>query len=157
VTAANGITIREGRLEDRNFVAELGLRTIGDSVARFRYLNGAMLAVSYEALLDFVFAQPHVLLIAEREGRSAGFALMLTAMPDEVTRTPQGFIAYMAVEPSDRRRGIGNRLLGAAEKEARRQGLPYMGLMVTEDNAAGLALYQRSGYLTERRLLCKPL
>jgi len=30
-------------------------------------------------------------------------------------------------------------------------------LMVTEDNAAARAVYERAGYLTERRLLCKPL
>ncbi|MHB8357563.1 MAG: GNAT family N-acetyltransferase [Vulcanimicrobiaceae bacterium] len=45
----------------------------------------------------------------------------------------------------------------AAEDEARRRGLPYMGLMVTEDNAAARALYDSAGYLTERRLLCKRL
>jgi ribosomal protein S18 acetylase RimI-like enzyme len=82
---------------------------------------------------------------------------MLLAMPDEVTRMPQGFIAYMAVEPSARRYGIGSRLLSAAENEARRRGLPYMGLMVTDDNAAAREMYERAGYLTERRLLCKPL
>jgi ribosomal protein S18 acetylase RimI-like enzyme len=98
-----------------------------------------------------------VLLIAEHQAKPAGFLLMLDTLPDEVTRMPQAFVAYMAVEPSLRGRGIASRLLGAAEDEARRRGLPYMGLMVTEDNAAARALYERAGYLTERRLLCKPL
>ncbi len=111
----------------------------------------------YEGLLDFVFRQSHVLLIAEEAEQRAGFVLMLDTMPDEVTHMPQGFVAYMAVEPSHQGRGIGSRLLAAAEDEARRRGLPYMGLMVTEDNAAARALYERAGYLTERRLLCKPL
>ncbi len=157
MTAKAGVTIREGRLDDRPFVRSLGHRTIADSVAAFRHFNAAMLAASYDGLLEFVFAQPHVLLVAEREGQLLGFALMLTSMPDEVTRMPQGFIAYMAVETSARRCGIANQLLSAAEEEARRMGLPYMGLMVTEDNAAALRLYERSGFLTERRLLCKPL
>jgi ribosomal protein S18 acetylase RimI-like enzyme len=130
---------------------------MSDSVAQFRYVNGAMLEASYDGLLDFVFRQSHVLLIAEEQQQQAGFILMLDTMPDEVTRMPQGFVAYMAVEPSYRGRGIGSRLLAAAEDEARRRGLPYMGLMVTEDNAAARALYERAGYLTERRLLCKPL
>jgi ribosomal protein S18 acetylase RimI-like enzyme len=151
------IVIRAGRAEDRAFVAGLGKSTMGDSVAKFRYVNEAMLEASYEGLLDFVFRQSHVLLIAEHHGRRAGFILMLDTMPDEVTRMPQGFIAYMAVEPSLRGGGIGSRLLAAAEDEARRRGLPYMGLMVTEDNAAARAMYERAGYLTERRLLCKPL
>jgi ribosomal protein S18 acetylase RimI-like enzyme len=153
----DAILIREGRVEDRAFVEDLGKRTMGDSVARFRYYNEAMLEASYEGLLDFIFKQPYVLYVAERAGEPAGFVLMLDTMPDEVTRMPQGFIAYMAVEPSQRRYGIGRRLLTAAEDEARRRGLPYMGLMVTEDNAAARAMYERAGYLTERRLLCKPL
>ena len=151
------IVIRAGRADDRPFVEALGKATMGDSVAKFRYVNDSMLEASYDGLLDFVFGQPHVLFIAERDGERAGFVLMLDTMPDEVTRMPQGFIAYMAVEPSHRGNGIGSRLLAAAEDEARRRGLPYMGLMVTEDNAAARALYERAGYLTERRLLCKPL
>jgi ribosomal protein S18 acetylase RimI-like enzyme len=151
------IVVRQGRAEDRPFVEDLGKRTMGDSVAKFRYVNEALLEASYDGLLDFVFRQSHVLLVAEHNGRRAGFVLMLDTMPDEVTRMPQGFVAYMAVEPSMRGAGIGSRLLAAAEDEARRRGLPYMGLMVTEDNAAARALYERAGYLTERRLLCKPL
>lgn len=151
------IVIRDGRADDRAFLEDLGKRTMGDSVARFRYYNQSMVEASYDGLLDFVFRQPHVLYLAERRGTRAGFIILLDTMPDEVTRMPQGFIAYMAVEPSERRHGIGSRLLAAAEDEARRRGLPYMGLMVTEDNAAARALYERAGYLTERRLLCKPL
>ena len=151
------LSIRVGRSEDRPFVEDLGKRTMGDSVAKFRYVNDSMLEASYDGLLDFVFRQSHVLLIAEHNRSRAGFILMLDTMPDEVTRMPQGFVAYMAVEPSRRGNGIGSRLLAAAEDEARRRGLPYMGLMVTEDNAAARALYERAGYLTERRLLCKPL
>ena len=151
------VRVREGHAGDRAFVEDLGKRTMGDSVAQFRYYNETMLHASYEGLLDFVFKQSHVLYVAERAGKPAGFVLMLDTMPDEVTRMPQGFVAYMAVEPSQRRYGIGSRLLAAAEDEARRRGLPYMGLMVTEENAAARALYKRAGYLTERRLLCKPL
>jgi ribosomal protein S18 acetylase RimI-like enzyme len=157
VTAAASITVREARPGDRGFIADLGRRTIVDSVASLRHFNEAMVRTSYDALLDFVYAEQHVALIAERDGVRAGFLLMLTSMPDEVTRMPQGFIAYMAVEPLFRRHGIGDRLLAAAEEEARRRGLPYMGLMVTEDNAAARTLYERSGFVTERRLLCKPL
>ncbi len=153
----SGFTVRQGRLDDRAFVEDLGKRTILDSVAAFRFVNEPLAALSYERLLRFAYDQSHVLLIAERGGRRAGFVLLLDTLPDEVTMLPQGFIAYMAVEPDLRRLGVAAGLLEAAEDEARRRGLPYMGLMVTEDNAAARALYDRAGYLTERRLLCKRL
>ncbi len=151
------VSIRQGRAADRAFVEELGKRTLLDSVAAFRYRNQSMIEVSYERLLEIVFGQSHIFLIAEDAARPAGFALMLDTLPDEVTLMPQGFIAYMAVEPDLRRRGAAARLLGALEDEARARGLPYMGLMVTEENSAALALYQDAGYLTERRLMCKSL
>lgn len=154
---SGSVLVRDGRIEDRPFAEELGKRTMGDSVAKFRYYNQSLLETSYENLLDFVFKQSHAFIVAELAGERAGFLLMLDSMPDEVTRMPQGFVAYMAVEPSARRHGIAKRLLSAAEDEARRRGLPYMGLMVTEDNAAARALYESAGYCTERRLLCKPL
>ncbi|MHB8230051.1 MAG: GNAT family N-acetyltransferase [Vulcanimicrobiaceae bacterium] len=153
----SGITVRQGRLDDRAFVEDLGKRTILDSVAAFRFVNEPLAALSYERLLRFAYDQSHVLLIAEHGGRRAGFVLLLDTLPDEVTMLPQGFVAYMAVEPDLRRLGVAAGLLEAAEDEARRRGLPYMGLMVTEDNAAARALYDSAGYLTERRLLCKRL
>ncbi len=153
----SGFTVRQGRLDDRAFVEDLGKRTILDSVAAFRFVSEPLAALSYERLLRFAYDQSHVVLIAERGGRRAGFVLLLDTLPDEVTMLPQGFVAYMAVEPDLRRLGVATGLLEAAEDEARRRGLPYMGLMVTEDNAAARALYDSAGYLTERRLLCKRL
>jgi len=151
------IRIRTGEAKDRDYVDDLGRRTLRDNVAAFRTADDDRLEASYAEMVDFAFATGSVLLIADRESRPVGFVLMLDKMPDEVTRTPQGFIAYMAVEPSARRQGVASLLLGAAEEEARRRALPCMGLMVTEDNAAARALYERAGYRTERRLLCKAL
>lgn len=151
------VTVRQGTAADRTFVRELGAATMGDSVASFRDVIPAMLEASYESLLEFSFAQSHALFIAEREGERTGFLLLLDSLPDEVTRMPQAFIVYMAVEPSARRSGIGKHLLAAAEAWARARNLPYLGLMVTEENDAARRLYESAGYLTERRLLCKPL
>ena len=97
------------------------------------------------------------MLVAECDGRRAGFALLLDDLPDDVTGLPQAFLAYMAVEPALQRRGIGMALLHAAEDEAKRRGLPYMAFMVTEENAAARALNDSAGYITERRLLSKAL
>lgn len=154
---ADGLKIRPLVAADRPFVEELGARTLGASVATMRPAPEAMVRVSYERLLDLVYRQSHVGFVAERAGERIGFVLMLDQLPDEVTSLPQGFVAYMAVEPAARRRGAARALLAAAEDEAKRRSLPYMALMVTEENAAARALYEDAGYRTERRLLCKVL
>jgi ribosomal protein S18 acetylase RimI-like enzyme len=139
-------------------VLDLGRRTASDSISALRPVPHALARASYDGLLDYALGHSHVLLIAERALEGAvGFLLMLDDMPDEVTALPQGFIAYMAVEPEARRQGVGALLLAAAEDAARRRALPAMALMVTEENAAARELYAQAGYATERRLLCKPL
>lgn len=127
------------------------------SVASTRPAPAPAVRAAFDRLCEIVATQSHVTLIARRNGERAGFLLMLDELPDEVTTLPQGFVAYMAVEPDHRGAGVGAALLSAAEDEARRRGLPYMALMVTEENEAARRLYRSSGYTTERRLLCKPL
>ncbi|HEY8297234.1 MAG TPA: GNAT family N-acetyltransferase [Candidatus Baltobacteraceae bacterium] len=151
------LTIRPGDARDRDFIQTLGRSTLRSSVAPFRFVTDAVLAASYERLLEVFYDQSHVALVARRGGEAVGFLLMLDELPDEVTMSPQAFIAYMAVVPAMRGQGVGKALLKAAEDEARRRGLPYIGLMVTEENVAARALYDSVGFRTERRLLCKTL
>ena len=154
---ASGVTVRRAGPADRAFIEDLGKRTVLSSGSSVRPAPETLLEAGYERLLTIVFEQSHLAFIAEREGVRLGFLLIVDRLPDEVTLMPQGFIAYMAVEPEAQNGGIGAELLRAGEDEARRQGLPYMSLMVTEENASARALYDREGYVTERRLLCKPL
>ncbi len=148
---------RESAASDRAFVRELGRRCAMSSVGSLRLASEPTVQAAFDRLCDTVFDQSHVAFIAQREERRVGFLLLLDELPDEVTALPQGFVAYMAVEPECRGAGVGAALLATAEDEARRRGLPYMALMVTEENAAARRLYERGGYRTERRLLCKPL
>jgi ribosomal protein S18 acetylase RimI-like enzyme len=149
--------VRPGTDADRAFVKALAQGTVIDSVAAFRQAPAPIVRGALERLLEIVASQSHVTLIAEIDGERAGFLLMLDELPDEVTGQEQGFIAYMAVEPAHRRAGAGAALLAAAEDEATRRRLPYITLMVTEDNLAARALYDSRGYFTERRLMCKTL
>jgi len=157
------ISVRIGELSgpsadaDRAFVRELGRRCVMSSVASLRPAPEPMVRAAFDRLCEIVDGQSHAAFIAQREGKRIGFLLLLDDLPDEVTSLPQGFVAYMAVEPEHRHAGVGAALLAAAEDEARRRGLPYMALMVTEENEAARRLYECAGYLTERRLLCKPL
>lgn len=144
--------------EDRAFIQDLGRRSAMSSVGSVRPAREENVERAFERLHGIVESEPsHVTLIATRDGARAGFLLLLADLPDEVTLLPGAFVAYMAVEPSARRSGVGAALLKSAEDEAQRRGVPYIALMVSEENEAARRLYQRSGYLTERRLLCKPL
>lgn len=149
------MTVRRGTPADWAFVEDLGARVASSS--RVRGATDEALRAAYLRLLDAVGSQSHVLLVAQEGGRDAGFLILLDELPDEVTLQPQAFVAYMAVEPSMERRGAGASLLAAAEDEAKRRGLPYISLMVTESNLRAMRLYERHGYTTERRLLCKQL
>ncbi len=156
--ARDGVAVRLGGAEDRDFIERLGKRTVMDSVsATRRGVEPAKVLENYDRLLEIVDDQSHEMLIAEVDGKAAGFLILLDALPDEVTGGPQGFVAYMAVDRPYRKRGVGAALLARAEDEARRRGLPYMSLMVTDDNTSARRLYERAGYVTERRLLCKTL
>jgi len=142
---------------DWAFVKELGARTALSSVSSARPCSDAMVRVAFARLCETVERQSLVTLIAHRGDDRIGFLLMLDQLPDEVTLLPQGFLAYLAVEPERRRAGVGTALLDAAEDEARRRGLPYMSLIVSQENRGARRLYKRRGYQTERRVLCKAL
>lgn len=149
------MTVRRGGAGDWAFVEDLGRRVAASS--RVRGASDEELDAAFVRLLDVVASQPHALFVAEEGGRETGFLILLDGLPDEVTLQPQAFVAYMAVEPLAEGRGVGTALLAAAEDEAKRRGLPYISLMVTESNLRAMRLYERCGYRTERRLLCKPL
>ena len=151
------IAIRAAVPADRAFIETLGKRTVMSSVSAQRHPQPEAVLENYERLLEIVDTRAHVALVGELAGERVGFILVVDSMPDEVTGDDQAFIAYTAVEPRKRGIGVGSALLVAAEDEARKRGLPYMALMVTEENVAARALYARAGYRTERRLLCKAL
>jgi len=154
----NVLRIRAAAPGDLPFILDLGTRTVAASVSAVREaVDDRVLGASYAHLVAIVHEAPHRGFVAEHAGERAGFCLLLDEMPDEVTELPQGFLAYMAVEPALHRRGIGSALLRAAEAATRERGRRYLALMVTEENAAARALYAGAGYRTERRYLCKVL
>ena len=142
---------------ERAFVRGLGRRCVMSSVSSVRPAPEPAVRDAFDRLYAIVESQSHVTLIARHDGELAGFLLLLDELPDEVTLLPQAFVAYMAVEPRLRGNGVGAALIAAAENEARGRRLPYITLMVTEENEPACRLYQHAGYRTERRLLCKPL
>ena len=151
-------TVREGVAADVAFIVELGTATLRTSVPSAREpVADATLARSFSHLLATVGTIEHAVYVAEEDGERVGFCIVADDLPDEVTELSQSFVAYMAVVPAARGRGIAGRLIAAAEDGARARGRRYLALMVTEENAAARRAYDRAGYRTERRYLCKTL
>jgi ribosomal protein S18 acetylase RimI-like enzyme len=151
------VAVRRGQRGDRDFVRDLGRRSVLSSVSAVREARLDDVVTAFERLVDFVEGRRHELLIAEESGTRVGFLLLLYDIPDEVTLMEQAFVAYTAVEPAERGRGIGRALLDVAEEHARARGLAYVSLMVTEDNEFARRLYDGAGYGTERRMMTKRL
>ena len=155
---SGAVTVRRGRTaDDRAYVRDLGERSATSSVSALRAARHADVVLSFQRLMDFCFGRAHDTLIAELDGERAGFLVLLYDVPDEVTLGEQAFVAYTAVEPHARRHGIARALLDEAERRARELRKPYMSLMVTDDNEPARTLYERAGFVTERRMMTKPL
>lgn len=58
----------------------------------------------------------------------------------------RGWIYYLAVDPSVQGRGVGRRMVEAAEDWLRAAGLPKLQLLVRETNHPVMAFYERLGY-----------
>ena len=151
------MTIRPGTDADREFLRDLGRRTAADNISASRPAPVALVETAYARLMDLLESVSALVFIAECDAERLGFLVMVDDVPDEVTLLPQAFVAYMAVEPPARRRGVAEALLAAAEQAARERGLPHLALMVTEQNLAARTLYAKAGFTSERRLLCKAL
>ncbi len=80
-------------------------------------------------------------LIAESAGLAAGYALILFRKGSEVAR-----LYSLAVDPDFRGKGVGDALLAAAGKEARRGGAGSLRLELRPSNRAAQRLYERAGF-----------
>ncbi len=64
----------------------------------------------------------------------------------------KGWINRLAVEPGYRHRGIGTRLIAAAEGYLRCLGIDVIAALVLEENTASQTLFARAGYQYEPRV-----
>lgn len=64
-------------------------------------------------------------------------------------------IAYIAVAEQGRKKGIGSKLVSAAEKHAKTLGLYHVELIVSSDNYNALEFYTAMGYEQDRYIMRK--
>lgn len=94
---------------------------------------------SESAFRTVMLRDPGSLLVAERDGRVAGYAALWVA-------AGQAELADLAVAPEYRRRGVGRILLGACLREAAARGAREIYLQVRESNDAARSLYGQAGF-----------
>ncbi len=98
---------------------------------------------------DIAFARrdPHsTVLVADIAGR-----IVASAMVGEDGH--RGWVYYVAVDPLHRHRGLGARIMRAAEAWLARRGVWKVQLLVREDNASVRDFYEHLGY-RDTRTVC---
>lgn len=121
--------IRKARPDDLDALVALENRCFdGDRMSRR----------SYAAALR----NPRARVLAAMEGRKVVGAAVVFLRSD----SPAARLYSVAVDPALRGRGVGARLLTAAEQAAREGGAASLRLEVKERNKTALALYAKSGY-----------
>jgi GNAT superfamily N-acetyltransferase len=117
-------------------------------------------ALRIELVLKRLLAEPRLgaVLVAEADGRLAGYLAAVTVLSIE----HQGVMAEIDeffVLPEARARGVGARLLAAAESALAGRGCVRLQLQLAAANAAAREFYEHRGYRPRDgyRLLDKPL
>jgi ribosomal protein S18 acetylase RimI-like enzyme len=92
--------------------------------------------------------RPEEFLVAERDGLLLGFVRVVQPVPvDSNSHVRQ--IQGLAVDPLERRLGIGRSLLESACDEARRQGARRITLRTLSSNLPAIRLYESAGFRVE--------
>jgi ribosomal protein S18 acetylase RimI-like enzyme len=97
--------------------------------------------LSRRSFRHFLSSPQASLIVAEEAGKFAGYVLVLYPPRSQLAR-----LYSIAVAPHIGGRGIGPKLLAAAETAAKRHGRRTMRLEVHEDNKRAIARYEKSGY-----------
>jgi ribosomal protein S18 acetylase RimI-like enzyme len=97
--------------------------------------------LSRRSFRHFLTSRGATLLVAEENGKLAGYVLVLYRPGSKLAR-----LYSIAVAPHIGRRGVGPLLLEAAEDAALRHGRRTMRLEVHQHNTRAIARYEKSGY-----------
>ena len=140
------ITIRRGSAGDAATLAALHRE------AGWCYDEANVVAEYYDDSFE-----PETVLAADHDGELIGKLELFLGWKSTSERF--GIIRRFVIHPDWRGRGIGHRLLAAAEEEARQVGCAFLELSVDEENPGARKLYASDGFTEDRRelILRKPL
>jgi [ribosomal protein S18]-alanine N-acetyltransferase len=123
------VTLRRGRQRDLAALVTLELAVFKTDI------------VSRRSFRHFIASANASLIVAEESGGLAGYVLVLYPPHSKLAR-----LYSIAVAPHVGGRGLGPRLLAAAEEAAKRRGRRGMRLEVHVSNKRAIARYAKSGY-----------
>lgn len=100
-----------------------------------------------EYLSSQINAPDMVVLVAEQDGEVVGYAYGGVEGVDWMAlRGPAGALYDLVVDPAQRRRGVGRRLLDAAVAALMEKGAPRVVLSTADRNAGAQALFAEAGF-----------
>ncbi|WVF66582.1 hypothetical protein IAT40_001322 [Kwoniella sp. CBS 6097] len=126
------------RLVEQELSEPISQRNVAHSVYTFRYF-----------LIDW----PHLtFLVFPRPDSIEPIATIICKQDSHRGKTNRGYIAMLSVDRAWRRRGIASKLAELAISQMAEMGAHEVVLETEYDNAPSLALYDRLGFLREKRL-----
>ena len=148
MTQIPGITIRRGTLKDADLLSELGARTFSETFAADNTPEdlAAYIATSFNVAQQTDELEDHgsTFLIAEVDGRAAGYAMLREGEPEQGVESVNTIeLVRLYVSRDWLGRGIGERLMSACVDEARQTGHETLWLGVWEHNGRAQACYRK--------------
>ena len=148
MTQIPGLTIRHGTLADAPLLSELGARTFSETFGADNtpedlaaYIETSFSVVQQTAELEDAAS---TFLIAEVDGRAAGYAKLRDGAPEKgVEGTNPVALVRLYVSREWLGRGVGEQLMRACVDEAQRAGHDTLWLGVWERNARAQAFYRK--------------
>jgi GNAT superfamily N-acetyltransferase len=145
------LSIRPMDADDREVVIDLmhELNRFEDALAGDRATDREAAERTVADGLSAMADRGGVVLLAETAGAVAGMAVVMIEERPAFVRPDRRRVAYVAelvVRKGERGRGIGRRLLAAAEEWARSEGLLDIGITVLQANRSAHALYRSAGF-----------
>ena len=155
---AAAVRVRPATAGDREWILQLapGLHDFGPPPYREREVMDRAVVASIGAALAGAVPGAEVLVAEGPEGARLGF-VHLHGATDFFTGERHGHVSDIVVAPRAQGRGVGQRLMAAAEDWARSRGYRLLSLHVFDGNARARAFYRQLGYGPDIVKLIKPL
>lgn len=114
-------------------------------------------AFAVRAMAEAIDGDAHRILVADRDGDIVGMTVVEVSDRTGLTRARVAKLSRVVVRPDARGKGIGEQLVGEAERFARALGAEYLAAWVLSRNARGRRFWKRIGFQPRFEELVRPI